>query len=86
MLSVIFSLYIRCTTIMAYCTDICVISLFHIYTMPRPVSNPGALECKSETLPSELCGSITLFKDVNKIIDVSNNVIFNDIKLKFISH
>ena len=80
--------YLRCTTIMAYCTDICEILLFHIYTicMPRPVSNPGALECKSETLPSELCGSITLFKDVNKIIDVFNNVSFNDIKLKFISH
>ena len=37
MLSVIFFLYtcISYTTIMAYCTDIRVISLFHVYTMPR---------------------------------------------------
>ena len=36
MLSVIFSLYIRYTTILAYCTDIRVISLIHVYAVPRP--------------------------------------------------
>ena len=42
MLSVIFSLFIRYPNIMAYCTDIRVISLFHVYTMPRPGNEPGA--------------------------------------------
>ena len=36
MLSVIFSLYIRYTTMVAHCTDIHVILLFHVYTMSRP--------------------------------------------------
>ena len=42
MLSVIFSLYIRYTTILTYCTDIRVISLFHVYTMTRRGIEPGA--------------------------------------------
>ena len=35
MLSISFSLYIRYTAIFAYCTDIHVISVFHVYTLPR---------------------------------------------------
>ena len=42
MLSVIFSLYIRYTTILAYCMDIRVISLFHVYNVPRRGIEPGA--------------------------------------------
>ena len=42
MLSVIFSLYIRYTTILAYCTDIRVISLIHVYGAPRVGIEPGA--------------------------------------------
>ena len=42
MLSVIFSLYIPYTTIKAFCTDIRVISLFHVYIMPLPGIEPGA--------------------------------------------
>ena len=42
---------------------------------PDPGSNPGPLDCKSEVLPSELCGpmSVTLFKDVYKLNDVSKD-------------
>ena len=83
MLSVIFSLYIHYTTILAYCTDIRVISLFHVYTVPRRRIEPGPLDCKSEALPTELCGlmSINLFKDVYKFNDVSNAVILMIIRL-----
>ena len=42
MLSVIFPLYIRYTTILAYCTDIREISLFLVYTVPRRGIEPGA--------------------------------------------
>ena len=44
---------------------------------PDAGSNPGPLDCKSDTLPTELCGplSINLFKDVYKLNDVSNDVI-----------
>ena len=51
MLSVIFSLYIHYTTILAYCTDIRVISLFHVYTVPRRGIEPGAswLQVRSAT-------------------------------------
>ena len=82
MLSVIFSLYIRYTTILAYCTDIRVISLIHVYAVPRRGSNPGPLDCKSEALPTELCGplSIIMFKNIYEL----NNV-FNDIILMIIS-
>ena len=39
--------------------------------------NPGPLDCKSEALPTELCGpsSNNLFKDEYKLNDVSNDVI-----------
>ena len=42
MLSVSFSLYIRYTAISAYCTDIHVILVFHVYTLPRLEIGPGA--------------------------------------------
>ena len=58
MLSVIFSLCIRYTTILAYCTDIRVISLFT--PCPDGGSNPGPLDCKSEALPTELCGPLSI--------------------------
>ena len=61
MLSVIFSLYICYTTIKAFCTDIRVISLFHVYIMPLPGIEPwGCLTIKSEVLPTELFGPYTL--------------------------
>ena len=51
MLSVIFSLYIHYTTILAYCMDIRVISLFHVYTVPRRGIEPAAswLQVRSAT-------------------------------------
>ena len=66
MLSVIFSLYIRYTTILAYCTDLRVMSLFHVYTVRGRGIEPGA------QLVTELCRllSIKLFKDVYKVNDV----------------
>ena len=42
MLSVIFSLYIRYSTILAYCTDNRVISLCHFYTVPQRRIEPRA--------------------------------------------
>ena len=50
---------------------------------PDPGSNPGPLDCKSEALPTELCGplSIFLFKDVYEPNDVSNDVILMIIRL-----
>ena len=68
-------LLIHYTTIMAYCTESRVISLIYVYTMPRPAIEPGT--CKSEALPTELCGLliISLFRDVYKLNDVSNNII-----------
>ena len=64
----IFSQYIRYTTILAYCTDIRVISVF-LYAVHRRGIEPGPPECTSEGLPTELCGllSITLFKDVEDV-------------------
>ena len=83
MLSVTFSLYIRYSTILAYCMDIHVISLFHVYTLSRWGTYPGPLGCKSEVLPTELCGpfSITLFKDVYELNDVTNDIILMIISL-----
>ena len=51
MLSVIFSLYISYTTILAYCTNIRVISLIHVYAAPRVGIEPGAswLQVRSAT-------------------------------------
>ena len=48
--------------------------------------NPLPLDCKSVALPTELCRplSITLFKDVYELNDVSNDIYLND--NKFISH
>ena len=62
---------------MAFCTDICVISLFHVYAVPRQGIEPGASRLQSEALPTELCGllGITLFKDEYELNDVSNDVI-----------
>ena len=44
---------------------------------PDGGSNPGPLDCKSVALPTDLCGplSMTLFKDVYELNDVSNDVI-----------
>ena len=43
-------------------------------------SNQEPLDCKSEALPTELCGpSNVLFEDVYKLNDVSNEVILNKI-------
>ena len=53
-LSVILSLSICYTTIMAFCMDLRV-----IFTPgPDPGSNPGPLECKSEALPTDLFGTL----------------------------
>ena len=55
-------------------------------TCPDGGLNPGPLDCKSEALPTELCGplSIDMLKDVYELNNVSNDIIFND--NKFISH
>ena len=55
----------------------------NITPCPEPGSNPGPLDWKSEALPTELCGpmSIILFKDTFKLNDVTNNVILMIIKL-----
>ena len=53
--------------------------------MPCPDggSNPGPLDYKSEEIPTELCGplSITLFKDVYEHNDVSKDIILMIISL-----
>ena len=53
MLSAIFFLYtcIRYTTLLAYNTDISVISLFHVYTLPQRGIEPGGfwLQVGSDT-------------------------------------
>ena len=43
----------------------------------NPGSNPGPPGCKSEALPTELCGplSIALLKDVYELNNVSNDII-----------
>ena len=77
MLSVFFTLYIGYTTILAYCMDIRVISLIHVYAVPRRGIEPG------EALPTELCGPLctTLFKDVYELKIVSNDIILMIISL-----
>ena len=50
---------------------------------PDAGSNPGPLESKSEALPIELCGSlsIALFKDVYELNNVSNDITLMKISL-----
>ena len=54
---------------MAYCTAI------HVMFTPRP--DPGPLDCKSVTIPSELCGPLNIpaVKYVHKLDYVSNCVV-----------
>ena len=77
MLSVIFSLYIRYTTILAYCTDICVISLIHVYAAPQGGIEPRAsrLQIWSATDWAMQALEHFLFKDEYELNDVSNDVI-----------
>ena len=83
MLSVIFSLHICYFTILAYCTDIHVISLFRVYTVPRRGIKQWAswLQVRSATDWAMRPLSITLFKDVYELNDVSNYVILMIIML-----
>ena len=52
---------------------------------PDGGASPAPLDSKSEALPTQLCGpfSITLFKDVYELNDVSNYVILMIIRLSF---
>ena len=57
------------------------ITMWYHYFMFTPCpdtgSSPEPLDCKSEALPTELCGPLStlLFKDIYKLNEVSNNVI-----------
>ena len=50
---------------------------------PDDGSNPRPFDCKSKALPTELCGTLSIysFADVYKLNDVSNDVILMIIRL-----
>ena len=58
------------------------ITISCLHDAPTGQIEPGA-SCKSKAIPTELCGplSITLFKDVYELNDVSNHVILMIIRL-----
>ena len=62
MLSVIFSRYIRYTTISAYYTDIRVISVCFMFT---PCPDAGSNLRSLDTLPTELLGPLSLKMYIN---------------------
>ena len=74
----IYSLYTRYITFMAYCTDICVIPLFYVYIMPRPGIEPVDPWLQVGTVNDWAMRPITLsmFKDIYKLKNVSNYVLF----------
>ena len=76
--------YIFVTLLFWHIAQISVYYHEFMYTpCPDEGSNPGPLDCKSEALPTELCGPLdrTTFNDVYKHNDVSNDIILMIISL-----